>query len=73
MNFKQKYPDYAAIEDLVLAARVERAIYVSEAIIGGLSRVVATAKRLAAFVASQLDAERNRRADAFLKRSAPKY
>jgi predicted GNAT superfamily acetyltransferase len=76
MSFKQKYPDFAAIENLVVAARVERAIYVSQAIVAGIAWVVGAAKRLAVAVGSNLEAERDRRAieaDSFLKRSVPRY
>lgn len=71
MNFQQKYPDFAAIENQVMAARVERAIYVSTAIVKGISWVVESGKRLAAAINRNVEAEVERRAiaaDPFLKR-----
>jgi hypothetical protein len=76
MNFKDKYPDFAAIETQIQAARVERAVYLSQAIIGAVQAMVAGAKRLGAFAARNVKAETGRRsvqADAFLKRSVPRY
>lgn len=71
MNFQQKYPDFAAIENQVMAARVERAIYLSTAIVNGINWVVASGKRLATAINRNVEAEIERRAlqsDPFLKR-----
>lgn len=71
MNFQQKYPDFAAIENQVMAARVERAIYLSTAIVNGINWVVASGKRLVTAVNRNVEAEIERRAlqsDPFLKR-----
>ena len=71
MNFQQKYPDFAAIENQILAARVERAVYVSSAIVKGITWVVESGKRLAAAINRNVEAEIERRAiqsDPFLKR-----
>jgi hypothetical protein len=71
MNFQQKYPDFAAIETQVMAARVERAIYLSTAIVNGINWVVASGKRLVTAVNRNVEAEIERRAlqsDPFLKR-----
>jgi hypothetical protein len=76
MNFKEKYPDFAAIESQVRRARVERAIYLSQAIIAGVQAVIGGVKRLGIVAARGVEAERDRRAvqaDAFLKRSVPRY
>ncbi len=76
MNFKEKYPDFAAIEGHIRAARVERAVYLSQAIIGGIEATLAGLKKLGAFAARNVAAERDRRSiesDAFLKRSVPRY
>ena len=76
MNFKEKYPDFAAIETHIRAARVERAVYLSQAIIGGIQAVIGGVKKLGSYTARNLQAERDRRsieADAFLKRSVPRY
>ena len=71
MNFQQKYPDFAAIENQVMAARVERAIYLSTAIVNGINWVVESGKRLATAINRNVEAEIERRAlqsDPFLKR-----
>ena len=76
MKFKDQYPDFAAIEKHIRRAHAERSV----AIAAFLSDVVVTTvrglKRLATAVGGGLAAERDRRAieaDAFLKRSVPKY
>ena len=71
MNFQQKYPDFAAIENQILAARVERAVYLSTAIVNGIQWVVESGKRLATAINRNVEAEIERRAlqsDPFLKR-----
>lgn len=71
MNFQQKYPDFAAIENQILAARIERAVYLSTAIANGINWVVESGKRLAAAINRNVEAEIERRAiqsDPFLKR-----
>lgn len=71
MNFQQKYPDFAAVENHILAARVERAVYVSTAIVQGINWVVDAGKRLGAAINRNVEAEIERRAiqsDPFLKR-----
>lgn len=76
MNFKEKYPDFAAIENHIRAARVERAVYLSQVIVGAIEAVVNGLKRLGRVTARHVEAERDRRAiqaDAFLKRSVPRY
>lgn len=76
MNFKQKYPDFAAIEGQIRAARAERAVYLSQVIVEGLVTTIRGLKKLGGFVGRNLAAERDRRAieaDAFLKRWVPKY
>ena len=76
MNFQDKYPQYAAIEGHIHAARVERAVYLSEAIVAAVQTVIGWVKRLGVVAARSVEAERDRRsieADAFLKRSVPRY
>lgn len=71
MNFQQKYPDFAAIENQIMAARVERAVYLSAAIVKAINWVVESGKRLAAAVNRNVEAEVERRAiasDPFLRR-----
>lgn len=76
MNFKDKYPDFAAIEEHIHAARLERAVYLSQVIVAAVQSVVGGVKRLGAMAGRNVAAERDRRsieADAFLKRSVPRY
>lgn len=76
MKFKDKYPDFAAVEDKILAARAERAAFVAQAIVDGIGATLRGMNRLARFVGRNVTAEADRRAinaDAFLKRSVPKY
>ena len=76
MNFKEKYPDFAAIEGHIRTARIERAVYLSQAIVGAIETVIGGLKHLSTFAARNVGAERDRRAiqaDAFLKRSVPRY
>ena len=76
MNFKDKYPDFAAIEGHIHAARIERAVYLSQVIVAAVQATIDGLKRLGAFAARNVEAERDRRsieADAFLKRSVPRY
>lgn len=71
MNFKQKYPDFAAIENHIMAARIERAVYVSGVIVQGINWVVESGKKLMAAVNRNVEAEIERRAiqsDPFLRR-----
>lgn len=72
MNFKQKYPDFAAIENQIIAARVQRAVYLSSIIVNGITWLVEMGKGLAAALNRSVEAEIERRAvesDPFLKRS----
>jgi hypothetical protein len=76
MNFKEKYPDFAAIEGHIRAARLERVVYLSHVIVAAVQGMVDGLKRLGAVAARNVEAERDRRsveADAFLKRSVPRY
>lgn len=76
MMFKDKYPEFAAIEEHIRAARVERAVYLSQVIVGAVQSVLEGIRRLGTFAARSVEAERDRRsieADAFLKRSVPRY
>lgn len=71
MNFQQKYPDFAAIENQIMAARVERAVYVSTAIVKAINWLVEAGRKLAAAANRSVEAEIERRAiesDPFLKR-----
>ena len=76
MNFKEKYPDFAAIEGHIRAARLERAVYLSQVLVDTVEATIAGLKRLGSYVSGNVDAGRARRtvqADVFLKRSVPRY
>jgi len=75
MNFKEKYPDFAAIESHIRNARAERSLAIAVALSELVMSVVNGIKRLAVSN-SALPFERERQAiaaDAFLKRSVPRY
>jgi len=76
MNFKDKYPDFAAIEAHIRRARAERAVAIATMLTGAIMAIVNGMKRLGSATGKGLAAERDRRAvesDAFLKRSVPRY
>lgn len=76
MNYKQIPTHYEAIEGYIHAARVERAVYLAEAITGGIQATVRGLRRFGQFVGRNVKAEADRRAieaDSFLKRSVPRY
>ena len=75
-DFKTQYPDFASVEDLVRKAQLERSVaiatWLSDLVVGAGNGL----KRLVAATGNGLAAERDRRAieaDAFLKRSVPRY
>lgn len=76
MDFKNDYPEYAAIEEHIRRARIERSVAVSKALVWAGEAVIDGLKRLTQSLGRNLGAERDRRAiesDAFLKRSVPRY
>lgn len=76
MDFKDTYPEYALIEAHIRKARIERSVAVSHALVSAGEAIFAAARRVAASFGKQLEAERDRRAveaDAFLRRSVPRY
>lgn len=76
MKFNEKYPDFASIEQHIHRARVERAVYLADAIVGVVTTTIGGLRRLAELIGRNVRAEADRRAieaDAFLKRSVPKY
>ena len=75
MNFKEKYPDFAAIESHIRRARAERSVAIAVALSELVMSVVKGIKRLG-LSHSAMPFERERQAiaaDAFLKRSVPRY
>jgi hypothetical protein len=76
MSFKTSYPDFASIEGQIHRAHVERSVYLAHAIAGFIESATRGLRKLAESMGDGLAAERDRRAveaDAFLKRSVPKY
>lgn len=76
MDFKDKYPEYAAIEGHIRKAHAERAVVISHAIVAAIEAVVRGLKSLGKSLREGYAVERGRRAieaDPFLKRSVPKY
>ena len=76
MDFKETYPDFAAIEGHIARARVERSLAVAQYLAQGVTALGRGLKSLARTMGDGLAAERDRRAieaDSFLKRSVPKY
>ena len=76
MSFKEKYPDFAAIEGHIRRARAERSVAIAVAISDGIMAVIAGVKSLAKMSQAGLPFERERHvidSDPFLKRSVPRY
>ncbi len=76
MNFKDQYPDFASIEHHIRRAHAERAVAIAAMLSSLIAKVGKGLKRLVDATGSGLAAERDRRAieaDAFLKRSVPRY
>ena len=76
MSFKHDYPDFGAIEIHIRRAHAERQVYIATAIANGIFAVAKGTVRLLKSLGAGVAAERDRRAieaDAFLKRSVPKY
>jgi hypothetical protein len=76
MTFAKDFPDFAAIEKQVTDARVQRAAYVGNALGGVVAGLVRGVQKVADSLGDGFSAERDRRAieaDAFLKRSVPRY
>jgi hypothetical protein len=71
MDFKTKYPDFAAVEEHVRRARAERSVAIAHMLIDVWESTHRGLLRLARALSSGFDAERDRRAveaDAFVKR-----
>lgn len=76
MRFSEKYPDYAAIEEHIRRARVERSLAIALILSNLVMGTVNAVKRLVKPSGESLPFERERQAiaaDAFLKRSVPRY
>jgi hypothetical protein len=76
MDFKNMFPDFANVEQHVRRAHVERSVYLAHVIAEFLTSATRGFRKVADSMGSGLAAERDQRAveaDAFLKRSVPKY
>ena len=76
MDFRNQYPDFAAVESHIVRARAQRSVYLAHAIAGFLATLAGGLRKFSDSLASGFAAERDRRAieaDAFLKRSVPRY
>ncbi len=76
MDFKTTYPDFAPIKQHIHRAQVERSVYLGHLIAGFIASVARGIGKLADSMGRGPAAERDRRAveaDAFLKRSVPRY
>ena len=72
-SFKEKYPDFAAVEHHIRQARAERALYLAHVIAGIIDSVGKGIRRLLWADPNRAADLRAIEADAFLKRSVPKY
>jgi len=76
MDFKTEFPDFASVAEHVHRAHVERSVYLGHLIADFIATTSRGLKRIAGSLGNGLAAERDRRAveaDAFLKRSVPRY
>ena len=76
MDFKKAYPEFAAVEDQIHRAHVERSVYLAHLIADFIQSASRGFRKAAGSMGDGLAAERDRRAveaDAFLKRSVPRY
>ena len=76
VNIKNDYPDFASLESHIRRARLERSLAVSQMLVSIGEAIGRGLRRAADAMGRGLDAERDRRAveaDAFLKRSVPRY
>ena len=76
MDFKTRYPDFAAVEEHIRRAQAERSVYLAHLIADFVMYATRGLRKVADSLASGHDAEHERRiieSDAFLKRSIPRY
>ncbi len=76
MSFKDNRPDLATVEQYIQRARLERSAYVGRLIAQGGTGLAKALKRLGAAMERGYAEELDRRAveaDAFLRRSVPRY
>jgi hypothetical protein len=76
MDFKSRYPDFASVEGHIRRARAERSVRLAHLIADFVVSVGTGLRKFSASLGDGLAAERDQRAieaDAFLKRSVPRY
>jgi len=76
VNIKNEYPDFAAIDEQIRRARLERSLAVSQMIVSLGESIGRGLRRAFDALGRGLDAELDRRAieaDVFLKRAVPRY
>ena len=76
MDFRNNYPEYAAIESHIRRARAERSVYIAHLIANAIEAAVRGIRRFAGDLGKGLQADWEKRAieaDSFLKRSVPRY
>ena len=76
MDFKDQYPDYAAIEQHIVRARAQRSVAIAQMIADAIEATVRGIRRLFTDLGHGLQADWEKRAieaDSFLKRSVPRY
>jgi hypothetical protein len=76
MSFSKDFPDFAPVEAQVRRAHVQRAVYLSNALAHAIAVMVRAVERVANTLGDGYAGERDRRAieaDAFLRRSVPRY
>jgi hypothetical protein len=72
MDFKNQYPEYADVQDLIHRARLERSVAIAHFIAASIAAVIDGARRLVDIVSHGHAAEADRRTvevDPFLRRS----
>ncbi|MGZ5074661.1 MAG: hypothetical protein ACXWBL_16075, partial [Usitatibacter sp.] len=73
MDFKDQYPDFAKVEQLIRRARAERAVYLANVIANAIVAVGRGMRSLVSAGARRAADLRAIESDPFLKRSVPKY
>lgn len=72
-SFKDRYPDFTAIEHHIRRANAERSLYIAHVIVGMIDTIGGGIRRLLSAGANRAADARAIRSDPFLKRSVPKY
>jgi hypothetical protein len=76
MDLKTRYPEFAVVESHIQRARMERSAALARLVAGFFASLGVGLRKLSEGLGDGLAAERDQRAieaDAFLKRSVPRY